>query len=98
MRPECRSGHEHRGIAQRRAKIQGCHWVPIGPEQSAGGLDARWIGVAIQRPVCQNRINSDMYLEKFNLAGRLAIITGGAQGIGLACAEALAEAGAKVVV
>jgi len=39
-----------------------------------------------------------MYLEKFNLAGRLAIITGGAQGIGLACAEALAEAGAKVVV
>ena len=39
-----------------------------------------------------------MYLEKFNLKGRVAVITGGGQGIGLACARALGEAGAKVVV
>src|SRR5258706_2202828 len=38
-----------------------------------------------------------MYLEKFKLGGKTAIITGAGQGIGLACAEALAEAGAKVV-
>lgn len=39
-----------------------------------------------------------MYLEKLRLDGRTAFVTGGAQGIGLACAEALGEAGAKVVV
>jgi NAD(P)-dependent dehydrogenase (short-subunit alcohol dehydrogenase family) len=38
-----------------------------------------------------------MYLEKFRLGGRIAVITGAGQGIGLACAEALGEAGAKVI-
>ena len=39
-----------------------------------------------------------MYLEKFKLSGKTAIVTGAAQGIGLACAEALAEAGARVII
>ena len=39
-----------------------------------------------------------MYLEKFRLDGRTAVVTGGGQGIGFACAQALGEAGARVVV
>jgi NAD(P)-dependent dehydrogenase (short-subunit alcohol dehydrogenase family) len=39
-----------------------------------------------------------MYLEKYDLKGRIAVVTGGGQGIGLACAQALGEAGATVVV
>jgi NAD(P)-dependent dehydrogenase (short-subunit alcohol dehydrogenase family) len=39
-----------------------------------------------------------MYLEKFDLKGRTAVVTGGGQGIGFACAQALGEAGARIVV
>ena len=37
------------------------------------------------------------YLDRFRLDGRVAFITGGAQGIGLAAANALSEAGATVI-
>jgi NAD(P)-dependent dehydrogenase (short-subunit alcohol dehydrogenase family) len=39
-----------------------------------------------------------MYLDRFNLRGRVAVVTGGAQSIGLACVEALSEAGAHVYI
>ena len=39
-----------------------------------------------------------MYMEKLRLDGRTAVVTGGAQNIGLACVAALAEAGARVVI
>lgn len=39
-----------------------------------------------------------MYLQKYDLSGRVAVVTGGGQGIGLASAQALGEAGAKVIV
>jgi NAD(P)-dependent dehydrogenase (short-subunit alcohol dehydrogenase family) len=39
-----------------------------------------------------------MYLERYDLSNRVAVITGGGRNIGLACAHALAEAGAKIVI
>ncbi|MCG8360111.1 MAG: SDR family oxidoreductase [Kiloniellales bacterium] len=39
-----------------------------------------------------------MYLEKLRLDSRVALVTGGGQGIGAACAQALGEAGAIIVV
>lgn len=37
------------------------------------------------------------YLDRFRLDGRTALVTGGARGIGLATCEALAQAGASVI-
>ena len=39
-----------------------------------------------------------MHLEKLKLDGRVAVVTGGGHGMGAACAQALGEAGATVVV
>jgi NAD(P)-dependent dehydrogenase (short-subunit alcohol dehydrogenase family) len=39
-----------------------------------------------------------MYLEKLKLDGRVAVVTGAGQGIGAACARALGEAGANIIV
>jgi NAD(P)-dependent dehydrogenase (short-subunit alcohol dehydrogenase family) len=39
-----------------------------------------------------------MYLEKLKLDGKVAVVTGAGQGIGAACARALGEAGARVIV
>src|SRR5689334_10421562 len=38
-----------------------------------------------------------MYLQKYDLTGRRAFITGGGRGIGLSTAEALLQSGATVV-
>lgn len=39
-----------------------------------------------------------MYREQYQLSDRIAVITGGGRNIGLACAHALAEAGARLVI
>ena len=38
-----------------------------------------------------------MYLEKFSITGKRALVTGAARGIGAAISEALAEGGAHVI-
>lgn len=39
-----------------------------------------------------------MFAGKLRLDGRIAVVTGGGQGIGLSCAQALAEFGARIVI
>ena len=39
-----------------------------------------------------------MYLDKYKMDGRVAVVTGGARGIGLEICRALAEAGATIVI
>ncbi len=39
-----------------------------------------------------------MYLEKFKMDGKIAVVTGAAKGIGFAIADALSEAGATVII
>ena len=39
-----------------------------------------------------------MYLKKYNLKNKVALVTGAGKGLGKACAIALAEAGANLVI
>ena len=39
-----------------------------------------------------------MYLKKINLKNKTALVTGAGKGIGMACAVALAEAGADLII
>ena len=39
-----------------------------------------------------------MYLKKINLKNKTALVTGAGKGIGMACAIALAEAGADLII
>ena len=39
-----------------------------------------------------------MYLNKYNLKNKVALVTGAGKGLGKACAVALAEAGANLII
>src|SRR3954466_13170707 len=76
----------------------GCRWCRIPRASTASTRAATPFGANQKRQENGKKRKSNMYLEKFKLNGKTAFITGGGQGIGLACAEALAEAGARVII
>ena len=39
-----------------------------------------------------------MYLNKYNLKNKIALVTGAGKGLGKACAVALAEAGSNLII
>ena len=51
----------------------------------------------LERGASPDPISAPGGLQRFRLDGRVAVVTGAASGIGLACARLLSEAGAKVV-
>src|SRR3954465_653478 len=48
--------------------------------------------------LCPSRLKEEMSMAGHDLSGRAALVTGGARGLGAGMAQALAEAGASVVI
>src|SRR2546429_676705 len=48
--------------------------------------------------LCPSRLKEEMHMAGYDLSGRAALVTGGARGLGAGMAEALAKAGAAVVI
>src|SRR5579863_2019481 len=101
------------GASRHSIELQGA-WKPGGvPGRSVDspGLARRWLRRVAQiessktglrrrvtNEVCSVRQPFPMGLKQFDLTGKVAAVTGGGRGLGLAIAKALAACGAKVVV
>src|SRR5689334_11033695 len=76
-------------------------WIPGSREVARPGM-TRWVTslLAKRQVLCyrQTGTSRESHMSLFDMAGKVAVITGSTRGIGRAIAERMAEHGAKVVI
>ena len=88
----CESEWEPSAVAERKARSDARGWGPGRNKRRSGAPRA------VSKADKGTRVADKTVLDRFRLDGKVALVTGGARGLGLTMATALAEAGADIAI